>query len=55
MITTMAAARAAAEGIAAMQRQTIHVYAMQHLHQALAEAGQLPALAVQSAETASRA
>jgi carbamoyl-phosphate synthase large subunit len=36
MITTMAAARAAAEGIAAMQQRTIRVYAMQHLHQQLA-------------------
>ncbi len=36
MITTLAAARAAAEGIAAMQRQTMHVYAMQHLHAELA-------------------
>ncbi len=35
MITTIAAARAAAEGIAAMQQQTVHVYAVQHLHQAL--------------------
>ncbi len=39
MITTMAAARAAAGGIAAMQRQTVHVYAMQHLHSELAAEG----------------
>ncbi len=32
MITTLAAARAAAEGIASMQRQAIHVYTMQALH-----------------------
>ncbi len=38
MITTMAAARAAAEGIAAMQRQTAHVYAMQQLHAELVRA-----------------
>jgi carbamoyl-phosphate synthase large subunit len=31
-ITTMAAARAAAEGIAALQREIIHVDALQHLH-----------------------
>jgi carbamoyl-phosphate synthase large subunit len=33
-ITTMAAARAAAEGIAALQRETIHVEALQQLHAA---------------------
>jgi carbamoyl-phosphate synthase large subunit len=33
-ITTLAAARAAAEGIAALQRRTIHVYALQQLHAA---------------------
>ncbi len=33
-ITTIAAAQAAAEGIAAVQRQTITVYALQHLHAA---------------------
>jgi carbamoyl-phosphate synthase large subunit len=38
MITTMAAARAAAGGIAAMQRQTAHVYAMQQLHAELIRA-----------------
>jgi carbamoyl-phosphate synthase large subunit len=32
MITTIAAARAAAEGIAALQQKTLHVYALQHLH-----------------------
>ena len=32
MITTVAAARAAAEGIAAMQRETLNVFAMQTLH-----------------------
>ena len=32
MITTVAAARAAAEGIAALQKRTVHVYAMQALH-----------------------
>jgi carbamoyl-phosphate synthase large subunit len=31
-ITTMAAARAAAEGIAALQRNRTHVEALQHLH-----------------------
>jgi carbamoyl-phosphate synthase large subunit len=35
-ITTMAAARAAAEGIAALQREVIHVDALQHLHAARA-------------------
>jgi carbamoyl-phosphate synthase large subunit len=35
-ITTMAAARAAAEGIAALQRETIHVEALQQLHAARA-------------------
>jgi carbamoyl-phosphate synthase large subunit len=35
-ITTMAAARAAAEGIAALQREIIHVDALQHLHAARA-------------------
>ncbi len=35
MITTMAAARAAAEGIASMQGHTSHVFAMQTLHEAL--------------------
>jgi carbamoyl-phosphate synthase large subunit len=35
-ITTMAAARAAAEGIAALQRETIHVDALQQLHAARA-------------------
>ncbi len=35
MITTMAAARAAAEGIAAMQREQVHVYSMQALHREL--------------------
>ena len=38
MITTMAAARAAAEGIAAMQRQTVNVVAMQQLHRELVRA-----------------
>ncbi|MGB6742896.1 MAG: carbamoyl-phosphate synthase large subunit [Terracidiphilus sp.] len=33
-ITTIAAAQAAAEGIAAMQKHTTTVYALQHLHQA---------------------
>ncbi len=37
-ITTMAAARAAAEGIAALQRNTITVNALQHLHDARAAA-----------------
>jgi len=32
-ITTIAAAQAAAEGIAAMQRREITVYALQHLHE----------------------
>ncbi len=36
MITTVAAARAAAEGIAAMQEKAVHVYAMQQLHAELA-------------------
>jgi carbamoyl-phosphate synthase large subunit len=36
MITTVAAARAAAEGIAALQRKRLNVYALQHLHSALA-------------------
>jgi carbamoyl-phosphate synthase large subunit len=31
-ITTLAAARAAAEGIAALQRGQVHVQALQHLH-----------------------
>ncbi len=35
MITTMAAARAAAEGIAAMQREQVHVFSMQALHREL--------------------
>ncbi len=39
MITTLAAARAAAGGIAAMQRETVHVYAMQQLHRNLAQGG----------------
>jgi carbamoyl-phosphate synthase large subunit len=34
-ITTIAAAQAAAEGIAAMQRQTTTVYALQELHTAI--------------------
>jgi len=38
MITTVAAARAAAEGIAALQRKTLNVFALQHLHSALAAA-----------------
>jgi carbamoyl-phosphate synthase large subunit len=33
-ITTIAAAQAAADGIASMQRQAITVYALQHLHAA---------------------
>jgi len=33
-ITTLAAARAAAEGIAALQRRTLSVYALQELHSA---------------------
>jgi carbamoyl-phosphate synthase large subunit len=37
-ITTMAAARAAAEGIAALQRETTNVFALQHLHRGLREA-----------------
>ena len=36
MITTVAAARAAAEGIAAMQGEAVHVYTMQALHRELA-------------------
>jgi carbamoyl-phosphate synthase large subunit len=36
-ITTMAAARAAAEGIAALQRDTTNVFALQHLHRSLRE------------------
>ncbi len=32
MITTIAAARAAAEGIASLQRHSMHVYALQNLH-----------------------
>ena len=32
MITTIAAARAAAEGISSLQRHTMHVYALQNLH-----------------------
>ena len=35
MITTVAAARAAAEGIAAMQRERVHVFALQTLHREL--------------------
>ncbi len=35
MITTVAAARAAAEGIAAMQRETVNVFALQTLHREL--------------------
>ncbi len=35
MITTVAAARAAAEGIAAMQREQVHVFALQTLHREL--------------------
>ena len=31
-ITTLSAARAAAEGIAALQRGEVHVQALQHLH-----------------------
>ena len=38
MITTVAAARAAAEGIAALQRKTLNVFALQHLHRELAAA-----------------
>ena len=38
MITTVAAARAAAEGIAALQRKTLNVFALQHLHSARAAA-----------------
>jgi carbamoyl-phosphate synthase large subunit len=38
MITTIAAARAAAEGIASMQQHTTGVYAMQALHSELAKA-----------------
>ncbi len=37
MITTLAAARAAAGGIASMQRRAMHVYAMQELHRELRE------------------
>ncbi len=37
MITTVAAARAAAEGIAAMQREQVHVFSMQALHRELRE------------------
>jgi carbamoyl-phosphate synthase large subunit len=40
MITTVAAARAAAEGIAALQRKTLNVFALQHLHHALAIASE---------------
>ncbi len=36
-ITTMAAARAAAEGIAALQQHTVHVQSLQHLHAARAD------------------
>ena len=38
MITTIAAARAAAGGIAALQRKTLNVFALQHLHSAKAAA-----------------
>jgi carbamoyl-phosphate synthase large subunit len=38
-ITTIAAARAAAEGIAALQQQEISVNALQHLHAARIAAG----------------
>ncbi|AXC15878.1 Carbamoyl-phosphate synthase large chain [Acidisarcina polymorpha] len=40
-ITTMAAARAAAEGIAALQRNTLTVNALQHLHSAKAAVSSL--------------
>ncbi len=45
MITTLAAARAAAEGIAAMQEQTARVHNMQALHRELVEATETPARA----------
>jgi carbamoyl-phosphate synthase large subunit len=35
-ITTISAARAAAEGIAALQRETVNVEALQHLHREIA-------------------
>jgi carbamoyl-phosphate synthase large subunit len=52
MVTTMAAARAAAEGIAAMHQQTIRVYAMQHLHLALAQESQNNAVATVASKDA---
>ncbi len=42
MITTVAAARAAAEGIAALQRKRLNVFALQHLHSARALAQARP-------------
>jgi carbamoyl-phosphate synthase large subunit len=42
-ITTVAAAQAAVEGIAAMQRRNITVYALQHLHAANGKQGEVDA------------